>query len=90
MEQGNILMISECVKDKIHEPYRYPLIESGEVIKACVQELGGVVTISGSGPALLVMTLESDFACKLASIHRLLDWQIMKLEVDSLGTIIFD
>lgn len=88
IESGNIKWILECVKDKIHEPFRYPLIESGELIRDAILNLGGVVTISGSGPALLVISDDPNFADQLANLHFLFEWQIEKLTVESVGSVL--
>lgn len=87
-EQGKLSFIKEAVQDKIHEPYRYPLITDGLTIKEKVLRLGGVVTISGSGPTMLVTSDSDIFNEKLKGIEELSSWNILKLKVDLQGFVL--
>ena len=44
------------LKDRIHEPYRYPFIPDVQRVLDVKQNLDGIMLISGSGPSLLILS----------------------------------
>ena len=77
LASGNPADIAACCDDRIHEPYRAPLIADYDRLRACTLDAGAIAfLISGSGATMLAIA-ESD-----ASAERIAD--VAKREVDGL------
>lgn len=86
--QGDSLLLKNCLKDALHEPYRMQLIHEYEVIKAILEESGALETlISGSGPTLLGI-FDSDIPTSVIST-RLEEleykWTLNHVRIDTRG-----
>ncbi|BES66144.1 homoserine kinase [Gottschalkiaceae bacterium SANA] len=56
LASGEMDKLAMALEDRLHEPYRFPLIKGAEEIREKMDELGAVRTvISGAGPTLLVV-----------------------------------
>jgi homoserine kinase len=54
LRQGDDAMLARAMNDRIHEPYRLPLIPGAQAAKACALEFGALcVALSGAGPGLI-------------------------------------
>lgn len=54
---GSRDLISTGMQDKIHQPYRFALIQGSDAVRQAAQEAGAYgVAISGAGPTLLALT----------------------------------
>lgn len=53
-ENGNLELIKLCFNDKIHEPYRFKIIENASNLKEYFKDYP--LCISGAGPSLLLIT----------------------------------
>lgn len=53
---GDMTLLKSLLQDQIHEQYRYPSIPMKEDIIELKETIDGTVTISGSGPSVLVIT----------------------------------
>jgi homoserine kinase len=64
MHTGNLEQLALAMDDKLHQPYRMPLIKGMEELIPQAKALGALnVTISGAGPTiLLVSDGEKDFS----------------------------
>jgi homoserine kinase len=83
-ESGDLSLIGHVFDDVIHEPYRYPMIQYGEEIKAFIQSKGGMVAISGSGPSLLVVSRQTlDLATKDLDAYG--SWHVIHTDVMTSG-----
>ena len=81
-------MISICLSDKLHQPYRFPLIPGSGDVRRIAEDLGcKAFCISGAGPSLLCLTRDAAFAEKLSAAVAELphDWQVRDLAVDPTG-----
>lgn len=77
------------MNEPLHEPYRIPLIpEYEEVRQLCVNQGAAAVMISGSGPTLLALFLdtlpEAALTLKLKSLNH--HWQLLPCRVQHEGT----
>ena len=56
LRSGNGDLITDGMHDRLHEPYRWPLIQGGSAVRTAAMEAGawGCV-ISGAGPSLLAL-----------------------------------
>ena len=85
---GDEEMISICLSDKLHQPYRFPLIPGSGDVRRIAEDLGcKALCISDAGPSLLCLTRDADFAEKLSAAVAALphNWQVRDLAVDSTG-----
>ena len=56
LRSGNGDLITDGMHDRLHEPYRWPLIQGGSAVRKAAMDAGawGCV-ISGAGPSLLAL-----------------------------------
>ena len=88
LEQGDEELIALCLKDALHQPYRFPLIHESDKLRQLAHELGcDAFCISGAGPTLLCLTRDGSLAGKLSEAARSLErrWDIRELAVDRQG-----
>ena len=88
LESGDEEMISLCLSDKLHQPYRSPLIPGLEDVREAAEKLGcHSFCISGAGPSLLCISRDVSFAARLAEAVRVLphNWFVRDLRVDPDG-----
>jgi len=56
MMSGRTDLLGEAMEDRIHQPYRLPLIPGAAAVMRAAREAGAVgVAISGAGPTLLAL-----------------------------------
>lgn len=55
-QHADIELLQVVLNDRIHEQYRYPSIPEYELVLELKKRLDGILTISGSGPTLLVLS----------------------------------
>ena len=88
LENGDIDMIKLSLSDKLHQPYRFQLIDEYEKVKAIVDGIQkSSVCISGAGSTLLVISDDRDFKLKTESQFSSLKnkWQVIELSVNKTG-----
>lgn len=78
---GNIPLIKEILSDKMHEPYRLPMIEGAAFVKKVAQEKKLPVFLSGSGSTMIIIYAGEENFDEL----KCLNWQIKTLGIDSVG-----
>ena len=88
LRTGDAELLRHASKDRLHEPDRSRLIPDYDTIHSlCVNDAGGALVISGSGPALLLISPRqlSESAC--AKIEALPNrWKIVRTELALQGT----
>lgn len=67
-EKGDMELLRVLLMDKMHEPYRLPLIFKAYEVKNIAIANDSVCVLSGSGSTLLVITKKSDLKQKFDSI----------------------
>ena len=88
LELGDESLIVHCLNDRLHQPYRFPLIDESESLRALAHDLGcDAFCISGAGPTLLCITKDSTLAERLAASVTALKhhWHVQELAVDHSG-----
>ena len=88
LELGDEALIAHCLKDHLHQPYRFPLIAESDTLRALAHDLGcDAFCISGAGPTLLCVTRDSTLAERLSASAAGLKhhWHIQELAVDHAG-----
>jgi len=82
--------LTMALEDQIHEPYRYPLIEDGTVLKSAVKttEAFGLF-ISGAGPTLIALLRKEDMTfdakLKLNELPLKHHWECFTIAVNKSG-----
>lgn len=87
-ENGDLEIIKDVFDDKIHQPYRLPLIKGGEEIKKLLEDNGFAVAISGAGPTLLAVgkgELELSVVPKMLNGVR---WKVKQLKICERGAVL--
>ena len=56
LENGNLEMLLSLMKDKMHQPFRFPLIKDADVFMRFAEEKRVPFCLSGSGSTLLMIT----------------------------------
>lgn len=85
---GDGALIHDGMHDRLHEPYRWGLIQGGREVRQAAMEAGALgCVISGAGPSLLALALEGEAqavgqamvtaweACGVSSRHAVLGLQ---------------
>lgn len=88
MELGDEALISLCLRDALHQPYRFPLIHESGKLRQLAHGLGcDAFCISGAGPTLLCLTRDGSLAAGLKEAAQGLEhsWDIRELAVDHQG-----
>ncbi len=93
LQQKNFDKLRICLQDRIHQPYRFSLINNSMDIFSKSKELGALGEfISGAGPTLISLVNEGDLEYKLGMglfLDTLKDnWVIHNLSINNSGTII--
>ena len=61
---GEYDLLTTACKDRLHQPYRLPLIDQGEALFRLAENSGATAWfISGAGPTILAVVREGDSAC---------------------------
>ena len=90
-ETGDLELITLCLDDKLHQPYRRPLIHGIDEVQSAAASLGcHAFCVSGAGPSLLCVTDDPAFAPRMADAVRELPhrWELRDLTIDPTGTVI--
>lgn len=82
LQNGDFDLLKAVCKDYIHEPYRKKLIPDYNYIKKIVEKNGdAVLLISGSGPTLLAISKNKNFAKKLKLKNTKAHWEIKSVKI---------
>ena len=84
-EQGDVSKLLHLMSDKLHEPYRYPLIKDSDVFIRFAEKEKLPLCISGSGSTLLLISKES-MIDKLNKVKVDSKWGYQELKVCKKGT----
>ena len=88
LELGNMQLLAAALDDRLHQPYRWPLIRGSDALRAKAAELGcPCVCISGAGSTLLCLTDRADFAGQMQEAVRTMPdgWRACDLRADHRG-----
>ena len=86
MEYGDVDAIKYAFDDKIHQPYRFPLIKGASELKALLEAQGFAVALSGSGPTILAVA--KGLTPNVPSVVGGVNWKVIKLEVEKSGATV--
>lgn len=91
LEMGDMGLIALALRDRIHQPYRFPLIPNADDVRKAASALGcDAFFISGAGPTLMCVYQDDGFEKAMAENIKAIpgNWQAMALEVDGEGVIV--
>jgi len=88
LENGDEPMLTASLRDRLHQPYRFPLIDEYDNVRSIAERNNcNALCISGAGPALLCLTCDPSFAGRmendLKAMHHY--WRVLDLAVDNVG-----
>lgn len=82
-KEGNMKLIKDILKDKLHEPYRLPLINEADKILNYVNSTSlSCGCISGSGAALLIISKDKNIINKLNKLSKEGNWNYKVCKVN--------
>ncbi len=89
METGDLPLLKQVLADRLHQPYRFPLIPGSARAIALAQGQGAAVCISGAGPTLLCIGESEALSGMLreALAAELSGWRVIELLPDRTGTV---
>ena len=83
-KSGDMALARRAMRDRLHQPYRLPLIPGAQRLWHLAFDLGAAVCVSGAGPTLMCVYDQESF---LPKVRTLLPggWQALDLQVDTQG-----
>lgn len=85
LENGDMNLLKMAKQDKLHEPYRYSLIQgSSDLIKYC-EENNSVCMISGAGSTMLIISNE-----EISDVNILDNWTFKSVNINYKGAYIYE
>lgn len=87
---GDLDMLSEAMTDKLHQPYRLPLIPGAQAAMQAMKGAGAAaVALSGAGPSLIAFSTKRETAVGKAGQHAFaqagLTSRVFKLKINRKG-----
>ena len=87
---GDLDMLKEAMDDKLHQPYRIPLIPGAQAAMEAMKQAGAAaVALSGAGPSLIAFSTQHESAIGKAGQQAFseagLDARIFKLKISKKG-----
>ena len=86
LENGDLPLLNRAMLDKIHQPYRFPLISGIERVRDICRGYGAAMCISGAGPTLLCVcdqAIQEKLMAELSSAFP--NWLVSSLQPDREG-----
>ena len=67
LRRGDAALLAQAVQDRLHQPYRWPLLPGAEAVRRAALEAGAAaVALSGAGPGVLAFAPHLDDAAPVA------------------------
>ena len=85
LENGDLEMLLSLMKDKMHQPFRFPLIKDADVFMRFAEEKRIPFCLSGSGSTLLMIT-KTNLIPELQKLVVTANWRFLELKQDIKGT----
>ena len=87
LETGDMSLLRPAMQDKLHQPYRLPLMPGCRKAAALAEELDCAFCISGAGSTLLYISDRTEFFARLkaGAAERFPAWKAVELRVDYEG-----
>lgn len=86
LERGDMDLLLFSCQDRLHQPYRFPLIPDGASLAGKMEEIGIACCISGAGPSLLCMYFDDSRKLEIKSVcESFAHWHARELNIDTHG-----
>ena len=88
LADGDAELLRLALDDRLHQPYRFPLIEGAEIAKQLANDCGAIsLCISGAGSTLLCVANDAAFAGKMkrAISEACPTWLVLEAQPDDRG-----
>lgn len=85
---GDLAVLSRAMHDRLHEPYRYPIIWESEQVRDAAMAAGAhSFYISGSGSTCMAVYTDGEFPTRMEEplSHLAAEWRIYPLSLDTEG-----
>lgn len=79
---GDIKLLNDVLDDKLHQPYRLPLITDAKTILEKAKLFGNAACISGAGSSLLIIGRDYSFIDEIKNIDKENKWTSVKCEIN--------
>ena len=89
LSKGDLSMLFSLIDDRMHQPFRFPLIKDAPIFLAFARENHIPCALSGSGSTLLMITKE-DITDELKKLSVEAKWEFLVLKPDRRGTTMED
>ncbi len=91
---GRAAMLGEAMEDKLHQPYRIPLIPGAKEAMTAMKEAGAsAVALSGAGPSLIAFSSKAESsigeAAKRVFADAGLDSRVYQLKISRKGAEVY-
>ncbi len=92
LADGDLALLRYAMRDRLHQPYRFPLIAGADKALAAAEDSGAALCISGAGSTLLAVTdrEESAAALEREAAARLPAWRVAAVRPDEKGTTVLE
>ncbi len=87
-EKGDVNLLKDIFDDKLHQPYRLPIIKSGSNMRKILQDFGFAVAISGAGPTLLAISNKDGLEKLIPKTVDGIRWRVKSLKVCDKGAFL--
>ncbi len=85
LENGDLEMLFSLLKDKMHQPFRFPLMKDADVFMKFAEENHIPFCLSGSGSTLLMIT-KTNLIPEIEKLKVTANWRFLELKPDRKGT----
>ncbi len=88
LADGDLALLRYAMRDRLHQPYRFPLIAGADKALAAAEACGAVLCISGAGSTLLAVSDREEAAAALEreASAQLPGWRVLAVRPDEKGT----
>lgn len=83
-------LLLTCTEDRLHQPYRAPLLRRTMGRVAELRERGYAATVSGAGPGIACFILEGERSEFLAAVSERAGWTVLETRWDPRGARILE
>lgn len=88
---GDLKNLEVATGDRLHQPYRFPLIPGGEAILRAAREMGALgAYLSGAGPSMVAIVDDPAFETRARAriSEEFPNWELMMLHCDEVGAVV--
>ncbi len=87
-QKGDVEVLKDVFDDRLHQPYRFPVIKGSSEMKTILENEGCAVAISGAGPTLLAVSLKDGIEKAIPKTVGGVKWKVKPLKVCNKGAIL--